>query len=79
MAGKAPILKGFSACSEKPVWGAPFMQKFGRVVYEVFGTLNAAGDNCVLLPTFYGELYVEGQPGADRAGAGCWTRRVGLS
>ncbi len=30
------------------------MQKFGRVAYEVFGTLNAAGDNCVLLPTFYG-------------------------
>src|SRR5271156_1783581 len=53
MAGVAPIPKGFRG-SEKPVWGAPFMQKFGRIVYEVFGTLNAAGDNCVLLPTFYG-------------------------
>jgi homoserine O-acetyltransferase len=53
MAGKAPIPKGFRV-GEKPVWGGPFMQKFGRIVYEVFGTLNAAGDNCVLLPTFYG-------------------------
>jgi homoserine O-acetyltransferase/O-succinyltransferase len=29
------------------------MPVFGRIVYQVFGTLNAAGDNCVLLPTYY--------------------------
>jgi homoserine O-acetyltransferase len=29
------------------------MPFFGPVAYEAYGTLNAAGDNCVLLPTYY--------------------------
>jgi homoserine O-acetyltransferase len=29
------------------------MPFFGPVAYETYGTLNAAGDNCVLLPTYY--------------------------
>jgi homoserine O-acetyltransferase len=29
------------------------MRWFGRVAYERYGQLNAAGDNCVLLPTYY--------------------------
>jgi homoserine O-acetyltransferase len=30
------------------------MPRFGRVVYEIYGTLNEAGDNCVLLPSYFG-------------------------
>lgn len=29
------------------------MPKFGPVAYETYGTLNPAGDNCVLLPSYY--------------------------
>jgi homoserine O-acetyltransferase len=30
------------------------MPRFGRVVYEIYGNLNEAGDNCVLLPSYFG-------------------------
>jgi homoserine O-acetyltransferase len=30
------------------------MPSFGPVAYETHGTLNAAGDNCVLLPSYFG-------------------------
>jgi homoserine O-acetyltransferase len=29
------------------------MPQFQRIAYETYGSLNAAGDNCVLLPTYY--------------------------
>lgn len=29
------------------------MPVFGKLAYDVYGTLNAAGDNCVLVPTYY--------------------------
>jgi homoserine O-acetyltransferase len=29
------------------------MPVFGKIVYAAYGTLNQAGDNCVLLPTYY--------------------------
>ena len=29
------------------------MPAFKRIVYDVYGTLNAAGDNCVVVPTYY--------------------------
>jgi homoserine O-acetyltransferase len=29
------------------------MPQFKRIAYEVYGSLNAAADNCVLLPTYY--------------------------
>lgn len=30
------------------------MPRFGRIIYRQIGALNEAGDNCVLIPTYYG-------------------------
>lgn len=38
---------------EGPAFEDFLMPRFGKIAYEVYGTLNAAGDNCVLLPTYY--------------------------
>ncbi len=29
------------------------MKRFGRIAYVTYGALNKAGDNCILLPTYY--------------------------